>query len=157
MERTCLTCNGPIDRHRNAWGRITESHGAYRRRLHCEACVSGIIPEARLCAHCGAPMQRRRRPDGSLSESAWHFARRRFCSTVCGDAGRAPIGTKAERDRMARVRQAIAARNGGIAPSGNSGCFKCSGTEALLYHHRDGDWTNNRPENLTPICIRCRV
>jgi len=33
-------------------------------------------------------------------------------------------------------------------------CAECGATEKVEVHHRDGDRTNNDPENLLPLCKR---
>lgn len=38
---------------------------------------------------------------------------------------------------------------------GRDECHACGATDSVEVHHRDGDWLNNHPLNLTPLCHRC--
>lgn len=38
---------------------------------------------------------------------------------------------------------------------GRDECVSCGSTGYVEVHHIDGDWLNNHPMNLAPVCHRC--
>jgi len=49
--------------------------------------------------------------------------------------------------RWQKLRAIVRARDGA--------CVRCGTTERLSVHHRNGDHTDNRMENLETLCLRC--
>jgi len=38
---------------------------------------------------------------------------------------------------------------------GDTDCVVCGSSNGIEVHHIDGDWLNNHPINLAPVCHRC--
>lgn len=58
------------------------------------------------------------------------------------------------RDRL-RIRMRDKARMKIDELEGRDECLNCGATSAIEVHHIDGDWLNNHPMNLVPICHQC--
>lgn len=97
--------------------------------------------EPRWCETCGARLKRRRHESGRL-EGYRDFMRRRFCSLSCANSrskGGESRKTMHYHARKLRGRE----------------CEACGATTRLQAHHINEDWTDNRPENIQTLCIRC--
>lgn len=95
-----------------------------------------------VCAICGlVAVKRKKRPDGSYQYSC-RVKERQFPDT----------NTPAARARKLRWKK----RN---RTTRNTSCERCGfAAEAacqLDHHHRDGDHTNDSPENLVTLCANC--
>ena len=92
------------------------------------------------CAFCSKPMTRKRY-NGAL-EDRGVFRRRRFCNRICGNSRKeVSKGTHHQRAR----------KMVGIA------CEHCQTETSLHVHHRDGNPSNNDPQNLQTLCASCHL
>jgi 5-methylcytosine-specific restriction endonuclease McrA len=102
----------------------------------------------KYCAHCGTRLTRKRFASGVL-ESLLHFGRRKFCDQKC--MARA-FDARPSRSADASTSRYHARK---MVPPGP--CSICGKPDAMDVHHRDGNFTNNRPENLQRICRGCHT
>lgn len=71
--------------------------------------------------------------------------RRVYCDRACMAAGmvREDVSLAAHRWRAQRAR--------------GESCAECGTTEGLHAHHRDGDPSNDAPENIETLCASCHL
>lgn len=98
------------------------------------------------CAWCGTEMQRKRYKNGDLE--AWtNYEKRKYCDRSC----MAAAFDSRESKSTNWVTCHYHARK--LKPDGP--CERCGSTRSVLVHHRDGDYTNNKIENLERLCKSC--
>jgi 5-methylcytosine-specific restriction endonuclease McrA len=95
----------------------------------------------RYCRFCRRKMYRKRY--GGRIEDMAIFLRRKYCDQLC--MARAMV--KRTPTRSAYLWRARKLRG--------SKCQDCGRTDRLHIHHKDGDVTNNSPENLETLCTFC--
>jgi hypothetical protein len=100
---------------------------------------------AKCCEMCGANMVRSLNASGRL-EDRGAFLRRRFCSLSCANSQRK--GGDSRKAWHAQARKHRGHR-----------CEAChhipTNSQHLHVHHINGDWRDNRKENLQTLCARC--
>lgn len=99
-------------------------------------------PDAkRYCRNCRAKL--RRKMYGSQLESNLAFSRRKFCDQACMLQGwsKRKVGKQGYLWRARKHRKAT--------------CERCQSIIGLQVHHKNRDWTDNRPENLETLCASC--
>lgn len=103
------------------------------------------------CEQCGRRLERKRFDSGRL-EDLGVFSRRKFCGQSCmakAFKGRTRVEKPKDPARVGRYRARAA--------TDPTECEKCGATKTLDVHHRDGDPTNNAPENLAVLCRSCHT
>ena len=101
----------------------------------------------RYCKFCGKRLERKRLKNGQL-ESLLHFGRRKFCDRLCMARSFDERPTTDDPGWMTAHHHARK-----MVPQGP--CSRCGAPGASDVHHKNGDWTDNRPENLERICRSC--
>lgn len=101
----------------------------------------------RYCEYCGKKLERKRLPNGDL-EYLIHFNRRKFCDRLCMAKA---FDERPVKDNPQWTTAHYHARK--IVPAGS--CERCGSPNASDVHHKDGDWTNNNPDNLERLCRSC--
>lgn len=102
----------------------------------------------KFCEHCGSQLYPKLGPNGS-QESMNQFSERKFCDRRCkGLKQRLPNGPKLGGlpHRGRKIARRIVTKRY---------CEKCGATERLEVHHKDGDATNNKAQNLAVLCMKC--
>jgi len=92
----------------------------------------------KYCLRCGLRLQRKRY--GKSLEDFSAFAKRKFCSLSCANSKGAltKAGFRAQSRKMR-------------GPE----CEACGYTMDLHAHHKNGDYTDNRAENIQTLCTYC--
>lgn len=98
-----------------------------------------MLPDKR-CEVCGGIFNRVRF-SGRL-EDATVYGKRRHCSRSCANTRKHPS--------LAGYRKRATAHRG-------SRCERCGAVSRLHAHHRNGDVTDNRPENIETVCAACHI
>lgn len=97
-------------------------------------------PEKR-CLMCDARFQRKRCTTGVL-EDYGAFLRRQFCSLSCANSrSKGGLSRKAFHNRARKLRK--------------PNCEACGSPHRRHAHHKNEDWTDNRPENIQTLCVFC--
>lgn len=96
------------------------------------------VDPVKFCERCETRLHRRRY--GKSLEDFTAFQKRRFCSLICANSTGA--STKAGFRAQSRKLRGPA-------------CEACGYTLNLHAHHKDGDMTNNAPENIQTLCTYC--
>lgn len=105
--------------------------------------------EEKYCETCGKMLHRKRMPSGDL-ESNYHFHRRKYCDRKCMAES---FEKKPKKDNPSWMTAHYHARK--ICPPGP--CTVCGKEGRTDVHHRNGDWQDNRPENLMRLCRGCHL
>lgn len=99
--------------------------------------------DPRNCAHCGASLERKRF-NGRL-EDFTRFLQRKFCDQKC-------MADAMLKEDPSRQAYAIRARKH-LGPH----CERCGTPMKRSIHHKDRDWRNNDPQNLSTLCASCHT
>lgn len=99
-----------------------------------------VQEEPKFCMRCGGVMYRRRY--GGVLEDLGAFKRRKFCSLSCANM----------RDNLTKHGYSWRGRH-----HLKEACEMCEGTQYLAAHHRNQNRTDNRPENIHPLCVVCHA
>lgn len=105
--------------------------------------------EKKYCEVCGQLMSRKRYSSGKL-ESNLNFHQRKYCSRACMALG---FQAKPKKQNPSWMTAHYHARK--ICPPGP--CAICGASGSTDVHHKNGDWTDNRPENLIRLCRSCHL
>src|SRR3990167_4770045 len=100
-----------------------------------------IKTKNKRCKFCSKQFNRRRY--GKRLEDYGRWTRRKYCSKRCANF-RKELGSRSGYCWRARQHR-------------KGKCEYCPNTQALDTHHKDGDITNNSPENLLTLCKSCHM
>lgn len=108
----------------------------------------------KYCEYCGQKMHRVRFNSGRL-EDMTAFIRRKYCSRDCmrkafikkGEDTKQGYSTAHHSSRMLAY----------IILEKEYKCERCGSTRNVDVHHKDGNFSNNTPENLVVLCRSCHA
>lgn len=103
----------------------------------------------RYCEHCKSKLERKRLPNGDL-EYLIHFNARKFCNRVCMAAA---FDARPVKKSPSWMTAHYHARK--ICPPGP--CARCGKAKKTDVHHKNGDWKDNREDNLERLCRSCHI
>lgn len=97
----------------------------------------------KYCVYCGERLHRKR-INGRMEDMAI-FKKRKYCDQLC--MARGQIKERATRSALLKRVEHLR----------KDACEMCGATENLATHHKDENWTNNDPSNLTTLCGSCHT
>ncbi len=103
----------------------------------------------KFCESCGKQLRREREKDGDL-QSLLHFNRRKYCNQSCmatAYKGRYRTETPNWSTSHYRARTLVS-----LGP-----CARCGSTRSVDRHHVNGNWRDNRLENIELLCRSCHM
>lgn len=116
--------------------------------LVCNGAATRKPPPAISCLSCGKMLTRKTYPGGGV-ESYTEMESRRFCDHVCHGKEIARPDGPLHGGLPHRGRKIARRKKPRVA------CSACGTTRRLEVHHKDKDATNNAPDNLEVLCLKC--
>ena len=107
----------------------------------------------KYCEFCGGRMSRQRFASGRL-EDLTAFVRRKYCCKECADKGKVKIG---DNNQLYAPAHHSARMIKYLLEGREYKCERCGATQNIDVHHKDGNHTNNAPENLMLLCRSCQM
>lgn len=120
-----------------------------RSRITGRCGPATIADSPRFCQVCGSELIRHVMPGGKRMSRSIHL-KRKFCSKHC-------MAIAFMRPLKDIVKYSAAHRRARRLMKSGIPCESCGSTKNVDIHHRDGDWTNNRKENLQRLCRSCHT
>lgn len=105
------------------------------------------------CAYCGKEMHRVRFASGRL-EDIGAFMRRKYCDRECMKRAFVKIG---KNNRSYSSAHTTARHIAYLLEGKDKKCEICGSEINVDVHHKDGDYTNNVPENIQLLCRSCHL
>ena len=105
------------------------------------------------CAYCGKEMHRVRFESGRLEDLS-AFKRRKYCCRECMRKAFIKVG---ENNQLYAPSHHTARAIAYTIQEKERKCEICGSTSNIDVHHKDGNRTNNNPENLVLLCRSCHM
>lgn len=107
----------------------------------------------KYCEYCGKPMYRTRFLSGRLEDYS-AFLRRKYCDRMCMRKAFVKKGDPCQ-DYSSAHHSAREIKY--LIEGSEKICEICGSTKNIDVHHKDGNFSNNDPENLMLLCRSCHM
>lgn len=106
----------------------------------------------KYCAYCGKKMERKTYPNSKEDLSS--FSRRKYCGIECM---RKAYVKKGENSQLYTAAHHSSRKVVYLIEDREKKCELCGTTINIDVHHKDGNYRNNRSENLMVVCRSCHM